>query len=218
MNATTLVAGHLNTAWIGDVYVDAIGNGNEDPYVFHDPWLYSYCHASQLRRNIRPDSFLQKGSVMIFVSGQEANNDRLTIDTFFVVGDIQKWNGQDSPELPAKFSDHHNNSGSALWQRHFKFPFEGSHIRVSHTYEAEQWVYGKELFSFLPLSANGGRTTIQFDNIDVALRNKIKSKVKGKYPVLLEDADLKILTALIETNTVTKVLKDIVFLSARPRL
>lgn len=72
VQATVMVKKKILANWNGDIFVDQIGKGNEDPYVFNNPWLYSYCHASQLRRNRREDSYLQIGSTIIFASGQEA--------------------------------------------------------------------------------------------------------------------------------------------------
>jgi hypothetical protein len=209
VNATALVGGILDTAWAGEIYVDAIGNGNEDPFVFNDPWLYSYCHASQLRRNDRPDSFVKVGSVIIFVSGQQADNDILAIDTVFIVGGVQKWEQKPSIQLPSKYSAHLDDDGSPLWNRHFRFPFEGSHSSVSHTYEAKQWGDHKEPFSFLPLSQDGDKTSVQFSNLDKDLCAKIKVNVSGKYPVLLTGSEVAQVLTEIESNTKTKVLKDI---------
>lgn len=83
--ATVIENGQVNTTWEGKICVDSIDNGNEDPFVFSDPWLYSYCHATQLRRNPRKNgSYLQPMSKIFFVSGDCANNNLLTIDTLFL--------------------------------------------------------------------------------------------------------------------------------------
>ena len=61
VQATVLVKNQIIKNWTGNVWVDCFrnGEGNEDPFVFNDPWLYSYCHASQLRRYSQKQSYLQ---------------------------------------------------------------------------------------------------------------------------------------------------------------
>lgn len=207
VSAIAMIDEQVNKKWNGNIYVDTIGNGNEDPFVFNDPWLYSYCHASQLRRNFRKDSFLQTGSKIIFASGQKANKGLLCIDTFFLIGNIQQWINKPFLQLPNKYQEYFNDNQSELWMRHFRFPFMGIHDKVSHTYEAELWDKNKSIFSFLPLDTNGERVTVSFDSLNKTLLNKILSKVKGKYPVLLTDDEINNILTLIESKTKTKVLK-----------
>ena len=192
--------------WTGDIYVDKIAFGNEDPFVFINPWVYSYCHASQLRRNVRNDSFIQTGSKLIFVSGQQADKGILCVDTVFLVGGIQRW-GSNPLQLPLKYQAHFRNNQSDLWRRHFRFPFHGSHNTVSHTYEAELWNKNKHNYSFLPLDENGDRVSVPFVNFNSAIINKIAGKVKGKYPVLLTENEINLVLMQIEKAAVTKVLK-----------
>ena len=208
VKATVMVGQRVLTSWAGDIYVDMINAGNEDPFVFNNPWLYSYCHASQLRRNRRDDSYLQTGSKIIFVSGQQANNGILCIDTVFLIGGIQKWDNK-RLQLPLKYQSHFQNNQSSLWKRHFKFPFHGKHKTVSHTYEADLWSKNKTDFSFLPLDKNADRVSVSFDNFKPSLIEKITNKVKGKYPVLLTDSEIKIVIAAIENATTTKILRNI---------
>lgn len=102
--ASAIENGQVNTAWEGKICVDSINNGNEDPFVFSDPWLYSYCHATQLRRTPREDGiYLQKDSVIFFVSGDCANKERLTIDTVFVIENALTWTKKPKLALPIKF-------------------------------------------------------------------------------------------------------------------
>lgn len=208
VQATALVNKQILTNWVGDIYVDKIGEGNEDPFVFNDPWLYSFCHATELRRNDRIDNYLQVGSKIFFASGQQANKGILTIDTVFVIGDIQKWKPKPDLQLPVKYQGH-KNSESELWIRHFCFPFKGIHDKVSHTYEAELWQKGKMDYSFLPLSKIGERVSIPLDEFSQQLKDKILGKVKGKRPVLLTDTEIQTIATQIDSATETKVLKNI---------
>jgi hypothetical protein len=207
--AIVLVNGKLTTNWTGKIWVDKIGKGNEDPFVFNDHWLYSYCHASQLRQNFRNDSYLQVGSKIFFASGQQADKGILTVDTIFIVGDVQQWTKKPILQLPTKYQIHFQNSKSPLWKRHFRFPFNGIHDSVSHTYEAELWQENKNDFSFLPLNNNGERVSIPLENFPDNLLDKIADNIKGKYPVLLSDSEMQTIFTHIDKAATIKVLKNI---------
>jgi hypothetical protein len=218
VQAVAMVQDKVLNNWRGDVYVDRMDGGNEDPFVFSDPWLYSYCHASQLRRNFRKDnSYLQVGSKIIFVSGQDADNGLLTIDTVLLIGGVQLWDKKPSLQLPIKYQNHFQDGISILWERHFKFPFiinpktgRGCHDTVSHTYEAELWQKNKTDYSFLPLVESNERVSISFDIFPNELTEKIAKRVKGKYPVLLTDSEMNLIATQIENRVTTKVLKNII--------
>ena len=201
-----------------NVWVDCFrnGEGNEDPFVFNDPWLYSYCHASQLRRYSQKQSYLQSESKIIFASGQHADNNMLTIDTVFLVGEIQEW--RNNPlGLPEKYKIHEL-TNSDLWVRHLKFPFpvlkdnvwnKGNHHTISHSYEAALWQHNQIDYSFLPIDENNKRVSIPFSNFSNQLSNKIEGRVKGKYPVLLSESEINIVVEEIEKLTKIKVLGNI---------
>jgi hypothetical protein len=212
--ATSIENGQVHTTWEGKVCVDSINNGNEDPFVFSDPWLYSYCHATQLRRTPREDgNYLQKDSVIFFVSGDCANKRHLTIDTVFVIGNIHAWTKKPNLALPTKYHTHFKNDQSTLWHRHLRFPFCGQHDSVTHTYEAKHYTdQDTEVeapFSFLPIDKDGDRFTIPFDQLPTVLAAKIKDKNYGKYPVLLSCDEMQQIYQLIETEAVTKVIGNI---------
>lgn len=208
VKATALVNNQLVKNWQGIIWVDQIGVGNEDPYVFGKSWLYSYCHATQLKKEIS-DTYLQKGSTIIFVSGQSADRNFLTVDTLFIVGDVHLWSKKPDLKLPTKFQNIFQDNKSDLWRRHFRFPFQGIHDSVSHTYEAELWREGKSDYSYLPLSEAGERISIPFKLLPLALAEKINGKVKGKIPVILSDIEVSQIAPLINAHSSTKVLKNI---------
>lgn len=210
--ASAIENGQVNTAWKGKICVDCINKGNEDPFVFSDPWLYSYCHATQLRRTPREDgSYLQKDTVIFFVSGDCANKERLTIDTVFVIENALTWTKKPELTLPITFRG--INEDSPLWKRHLKFPFCGQHASVTHTYEArhytEQDTEVEDPFSFLPIDKNGNRVTIPFSELTTELVAKINKKIRGKYPVLLSCNEMQQIYHLIENKAVTKVIGNI---------
>lgn len=126
-----------------------------------------------MRRNIS-DCYLQEGSCLIFCSGNSANNGILKVDTVFEVGKVHFWQHKPVLELPQQFAAHMGNGASELWRRHFKFPFQGIHKNVTHTYEAKI----ENSNSFLPLT-NGERTEIHFEELSSELRDKIQKKSVG---------------------------------------
>jgi hypothetical protein len=205
VHATSVVGKRLTTNWKGNIWVDQVGIGNEDPYVFHNGWIYSYCHASQLRRQVSKN-YIQPGSWLIFCSGDFANDGVLCVDTVFEVGDVHLW-GQKPLSLPTHFNGI-KNMASDLWNRHFKFPFKGYHSSVTHTYEA---ALGKG-HSFIPLF-QGERVRIDFDELKADVRRLITRKVKGKIPVILSDAEIAPIVKLIRQCSDIQVLMDIQILN-----
>jgi hypothetical protein len=211
VSATSMIGNQVVKNWEGDIYIDCIGAGNEDPFVFHDPWIYSYCHASQLKRK-KGICYIQGGSYLLFVSGDFANQGLLSFDTVFLVESGQHWN-KNPLELPEKFLYLKKEKENKLWKRHFKFPFQGQHSSVTHTYEAKLWRPSLHQFSFLPLSKNGKRASVPIDALNNHLANKIKSKIRGKYPVLLNDNEIDELVQNIGLHTSTKILSNIQILN-----
>jgi hypothetical protein len=210
VEATSIVGKKLFKRWQGYIWVDAIGNGNEDPYVFNNGWIYSYCHASQLRR--KPSkNYLQPESLLVFCSGDKAEDGILCVDTVFEVGEIHEWSHRPHLSLPNNFSNV-KKSHPELWNRHFKFPFKGHHSSVTHTYEAQLGIEN----SFIPLFSNE-RVCVDFDDLPRAIRNKISSKLKAKYPVILNDSEISQVVQIIRKKSDTQVLKDIRFSTPRLR-
>jgi hypothetical protein len=209
VSATALVNGEVSTDWRGVVHVDRVGEGNEDPFVFHRHWLYSYCHATQLRRKKSSGPYVQPGSVLIFASGHSAEEGILSVDTVFVVGAARPWSSKPL-RLPKKYCDHFEVRSSPLWERHFKFPFQKIHTAVTHTYEAAMWEEEKSEFSYLPLAAPGKKAYVSFVQLGQQLASKIGEKVHGKYPVLLADSEAETILKQLESVTTIKVLRDLI--------
>ena len=158
--------------WRGPIFVDNVDNRNEDPFVFSNPCIYSYCHASQLRRNKRHDSFLQKGSIIVFVNGADADKNILTIDTVFIVEDVLQWRHfyKQRQGLAIEYVSVRGTDCS-LWGRHFRFPFPPfyAHKNVTHSYEAKLWDREETNYSFLPLNEDGTNISISFSELDTNL-------------------------------------------------
>lgn len=208
VNACALVNGILNRRWKGNIFVDKIAEKNEDPFVFTNPWLYSYCHATQLKRQFNKSGFVQKGSWLIFVCGHSANADNLTIDTVFLVDNSHSW-GKRPLELPSKFLPLKNQDNDDIWRRHLKFPFIGQHKTVSHTYESAQWINNQVDFSYLPYTDCLERVSFSINKLSENLQNKISKKKNGKFPVELTDNEINEILAIISALATTKIIGDI---------
>ncbi len=175
------------TDWQGNVWVDE-PNGNEDPFVFSERWLYSYCHATQLRRNpVTQDAYVRSGSYLFFCSGNAANKKTIELDTVFVVDHSAKW--PDNQEgIPEEFQQDYKNNKSDRWKRHFKYPFIGPHTG-KYTYVSRQWFDKKDEYSFLPISHNGNRVKFDLGLLTPDLQSKIENNIPGKYPVMLSEKE-----------------------------
>ncbi|OYD89636.1 hypothetical protein CDG76_34155 [Nostoc sp. 'Peltigera membranacea cyanobiont' 210A] len=173
------------TDWQGNVWVDE-PCGNEDPFVFSERWLYSYCHATQLRRKpISKSSHVTAGSYIFFCSGDAANENTIQLDTVFVVDHSAKW-PDNQHGIPEEFQQDYKNNKSERWERHFKYSFLGQHTG-KYTYVSRQWFDSKDEYSFLPISQNGDRVEFNLGLLTSNIQSKIKDKVNGKYPVTLSE-------------------------------
>lgn len=200
------VNGIIFKRWKGRIFVDNPYTGhNEDPFVFWKPWVYSYCRTKFLRKARNKEGIIQQGSKLFFVSGNEAERGRLTIDTFFIVESIHKWNEVSNTIIPSAFTFHLNNIMSKLWNRHLKFPFNKEHETVTHTYCAHLWSKNSNMYSYLPINNEGQRVSIPFIKLPVDTIENIKKKLKGKFPVPLTHAESNLICKELSNSASIKV-------------
>ncbi|MBP1615307.1 MAG: hypothetical protein H6Q13_2755 [Bacteroidetes bacterium] len=209
--------------WEGQIFVDDVHDGNEDPFVFNNPWIYSYCHASQLKRSSRKGYYLQPESKLIFISGPDADRGFLTVDTVFVIDSVLEW-GIKSPlhsqDIPLKYLTIKNSTNSDLWERHFKFPFEGEkapHKNTLYSYEAKLWEENivQAQYSYLPLTDSQEQISIPFSELPPSVMNILIRKKKGKFPAEIDsEVDINEVLKLIESKAAIKVLKNIKFIKS----
>lgn len=190
VQATALINGVEEKNWNGQIWVDGL-EGNQDPYVFNSGWLYSYCHATQLRRKPgHAEGWVQSGSWLFFCSGDKADQGNLVVDTVFLVAESHPWVRSKQPDLlnlPIKFQDHYEDSSSRLWNEHFCFPFQDQHCSVTYTYEATLWSPGRTIYSFLPYSKPEVLVNIPFSQLSPPVSQKLTKYRNGKYPIPLTD-------------------------------
>jgi hypothetical protein len=223
VSALALDRGKTIKNWRGKVWVDQLDCGNEDPFIFNNPWIYSYCHASQLRRSAQNESYVTRGSWLIFASGDLAEADGLSIDTVFYIGNSQKWDAAEKPIIPDAYRYLLREKSNLLYSRHFFAPLECTHSdgravhgTVSYTYEAELWENGKEKFSFLPLDQVKEKVAMPL-SVFGKLGQKIRNNVPGKRPVDLSSIEMELVLQQIESRTRIKVVRDINLLQKRSK-
>lgn len=193
----------------GNIFVDEkLGKNppsgaNEDPYVFQLPWLYSFCHATQLRRFSSPGTNIGPGSILIFAEDLKSSGE-LLIDTVFLVENQYPWHtpGLCPPKqlLPKSASVHKH--------PHFRGGLKSLNNAGHHgvlTYTARSYIHaaqGKEVcgikYSFLPLTESYLPVKINISSISLTgLSNSINKNMHGRYPLLLDDQSASHLIAII---------------------
>lgn len=207
VQADAIINGHKEN-WKGTIWIDE-QKGNEDPYIFHSNWLYSYCHATQIKRNSDEyNSFVTENSCLFFCSGDAIDKDYLQFDTVFIVGKVTKW-FNDYVTIPVEFESHNKNNKSELWRRHFRFPSLGIH-KGKYTYVSKNWNGVDELYSYLPLTKEKARVIFPIEELPNKLEIKIKEKRFGKRPVPLDEEENNKILELLNKYSVTKVISNIV--------
>ncbi len=219
VNATVLQNGLLRSGWNGNIYVDRLKNGcsNEDPFVFNNPWVYSFCKITFLRIALRPNRVnIENGSYIFFANNQLIKQKELVVDTVFVVNDVDKWVLK-AQQIPAKFIKDQCNTKSLLWERHFKFGIRNGICNAifehsgKNTLESILYIPKLSDYSFLPY-INDELLIIPFDylpsNVSQKLDN-IKDK-RTKYPLLIDDSEKNNILNQINSKCDLKILKDIV--------
>lgn len=161
---------------------------NEDPFVWtRKPWLFSYCHATQLRRGTRSDeTHLQQGSRLFFCEGgEEARKGRLRIDTVFTVAKVHVWPEQGRVAPPGLAAEQ-----DARWQRHLGHGIGDQPVHIGRcTYEATNPSGGD---SFMPLAADGRPVLLAVRSVLPGLSKKVPERNppgRSSYPLMLQQPE-----------------------------
>lgn len=184
--------------------------GNEDPYVFTEPWLYSFCHATQLRRLSKTQPNVGTNSVLIFAEDCKREG-TLYVDTVFVVDQRLAWPmpGLTPPTLLTTSSipvQEHPHLRGGLNKVH------GSGHTGRITYTARQFGAVFEVigsYSFLPITESFERVPVELESLPEHLSQKIRAHWMGRFPVLLDSNDLALLMAKIDKLAAFKVISPI---------
>ena len=136
------------------VHHDPVG-GNQDPYVWNDPFLHSYCHITQMR--------LEVGHTILWVSGDHwPAFGRLYCDLVFVVGAKLYWVDPNCilPEdpivdSPRAYNEHYRWASQHFFKRRRRFTLKAD----PHSFQPQN--SDGELIDIVPALVQCGLTLDQ---------------------------------------------------------
>lgn len=175
------------------VHHDNFG-GNEDPYIWHDNFLHTYCHITQLTNN--------PGQINFWISGDiYPNFSKLYCDCVFVIKEKCYWKDRNSIDCSDSIVDN-----KQTYEHHYKWAENGHHVykkRRRYTLKADS----KK--SFQPQDNNGNLIDIlpflNCHGIDTkTLINSMTSK-KGSRPFQLDNGIGKRLYDYLYKTATTKL-------------
>lgn len=213
ISGKAIINNQLKDDWTGMIWSDKRKH-NEDPFIYDQQWVYSYCHATQLSRAFKKNfPFVQAGSVLFFCSGDYIDKNEVVLDTVFCVQGAYKWvsNQLTGPQLPYELEDYFGDNSSPLWERHLKYPFQNQHYtpkKGNYTYISAK--FAKQVtqnYSFLPLKDSGIRTSFPTSILNDNLVTLINEKKNGKRPVPLTECYKNELLDLIYKHTMIQVVE-----------
>lgn len=161
--------------WRGILWADRIpvrSEANEAPFIWANEWLYSYCHATQIKRVDRQDAspIVGRGSLLFFCSTPIARHTgNLAVDTVFEVARRIEW-PREGIEPPAHFCPQ-----TPEYQRHLKHGIRQPG-RKGH---AGRFTYVAKMrgHSFLPRDNLERPFVIQSKRLPSALRDRMRDAV-----------------------------------------
>jgi hypothetical protein len=197
--------------WQGVVWTDPWrqhAQSNEDPFVWDSSvWLYSYCHASQLRRKPDPHrATVCEGSRLFFCETVAGRSGWLRVDTVFVVDDLARWQ-EAGVQVPDRFSAHQAAEVGNIWSRHLRHglrPLTERGHTGHYTYVAN--LDGR---SYLPLDTAGRPTAVLVADIQ-GLSAKVKAALpeeRSTYPCELTPQQANALDSRLRASAATLVAK-----------
>lgn len=197
--------------WKGLVWTDPWrqrAQSNEDPFVWdRDMWVYSYCHASQLRR--KPDPHrptVCQGSRLFFCETVAGRVGWLRVDTVFVVDHQAEWL-EPGVRVPNRFSAHQAAEEGNIWARHLQHgrrPVTERGHTGHYTYVAN--LDGR---SYLPLDSVGEPAAVLVAGIH-GLSEKVKAALpegRSSYPCELTPQQADTLDFQLRASAATLVAK-----------
>lgn len=206
VRASAIIRGRFVKSWAGKVWVDSLG-GNEDPFVFGTSWAYSYCHATQLRREPqRHGGYVRKGSCILFCSGDHGDDGVLAVDTVFWVSEVHPWM---SPSRPHSRYSRDVEDKTDLWNFHLRFGGRRGHHQGKYTYEAALYPQPDFQYSRLPLNDKGHRVQVSLRDLPSNLQARVTNSLHGKRPVLLSGPELRSVLQSVKAQTAVAVVGEI---------
>jgi hypothetical protein len=148
-----------------------------------------------------------KGSCILFCSGDYGNKGVLAVDTIFWVSEGHQWVLSSKP--PCRYSRDVENQ-TDLWNAHLRFGGQPGHHPGKYTYEAALYPQPGGRYSRLPLDEKGARVQVTLTTLSAALQARIADSLRGRRPVLISGADLRSILELLDDQTATAVVGNIV--------
>jgi len=188
------VIGHMN------VYHDQFG-GNEDPYIWHDKFLHTYCHITQLTNDEK------QNQINFWVSGNcYPNFTQLFCDCVFVIAEKHIWTNRNHIDPIDPIVDN-----KQTFEHHYQWANFGHHNyirRTRYTLKADSEKSfqpqdkDKNLIDIIPFLNENGITSTQ-------LIHAMTSK-RGSRPLQLDSAlGLKLYDYLFSEATIKHYGKDL---------
>jgi hypothetical protein len=171
------------------VYFDKT-SGNQDPYIWSDRFLHSFCHATELR-SPRP------GDLNFWVCGDEFPEfTALNCDLVFVVEAVVSW-----PSANFVASDHEMVDSAHAYQDHYRWahqhPYKSKIRRTLKANPSRSYQPQRQDGSLIDLVPCLRELGLSIDHLRSSLRKGFASK-----PMVLNDSIAHRLSAYIEGETV----------------
>lgn len=170
-------------AGIGKVYHDSF-SGNQDPYIWNSPFLHSFCHITQIKKQI--------GQINFWCSGDTYPNfTKLYCDLVFTVATMHEWADRNSISETAVIVDNRQSYGHHYkWVSQHQFkgekrPKKRFTLKAEENNSFQPQNEKQELINIVPFLKRKGITIEQ-------LKNSISINLKGNAafpsrPFKLED-------------------------------
>lgn len=151
------------------IYCDSF-KGNQDPYIWNNEFLYSFCHITQLK-----DLYKDKDYIYFFVSSESYKkiyeNKKLYLDTVFYINKKLTWNNKNHIYLKDKIIPSYNRK--KCFDNHFSWVnFDKWYQHKFNKRKYRYTLYWDEYKSFLITKSN------KMLNIFNYVKNIIKSDIK----------------------------------------
>lgn len=183
------------------IYHDSFCN-NQDPYIWSDPFLYSFCKSFWLAGQVGKDDYLFFVTADSVVNGLNKNRP-VYCDLVFRVGDIYTWQQNNTVPLQVTFQPPISNWNNGMWQKavdnHLIWPSRGVHQwkkRNLITYIANSD------FSFQPqININPPKIKNFINLIDISsVLPQAPGNISLSHPMLLTVADVTSILNYISAN------------------
>jgi hypothetical protein len=207
-----VVAGSYQANWHGIVWTDPYrrkAGSNEDPFVWDShEWLYSFCHASQLRRRPSPtEPHVMAGSHIFFCETPAARQGKLKVDTVLVVSGPEAWVSR-GKTVPNRYAHHQTSGLSDVWLRHLRHGIPTSPGKG----HAGEYTYVANLdgSSYLPMNQGGLPVSVDFAGVLPSRCKDLEKavpKAQSTYPVMLNAAECAALSAAVIKAAHTRVFR-----------